>query len=66
MIKLQVKEGPNVRNQIAFYAHHSFLVEVETNAGYNLNPRALLHMTTKEGSTELENDAGYILAAHVQ
>ena len=66
MINLQEKEGPNVRDQIAFYAHHSFLVEVHTNAGYNLDPRALLHMTIMEGSTGFENDAGYILAAHVQ
>ena len=66
MIKLRVKEGPNVRDQIAFYAHYSLLMEVQTNTGYNLNPRALLHMTTMEKSTGLENDAGYILAAHVQ
>ena len=65
MIELQVKGGPNVRDQIAFYAHHSFLVEVQTNAGYNLHSRALLHMTATEGSTGFENDAGYILAAHV-
>ena len=66
MIKLRVKEGTNVCDQIAFYAHHSFLVEVQTNAGYNLDPRALLYMTAMEESTGFENDAGYILAAHVQ
>ena len=64
MIKLRVKEGPNARDQIAFYAHHSFLVEVQTNAGYNLDPRALLQMMAMEGCTGFENDAGYILAAH--
>ena len=63
---LRVKEGPNVRDQIALYEHYSFLVEVQTNAGYNIDPRALLHMTAMEGSTGLENDVGYILAAHVQ
>ena len=66
MINLRVKEGPNVRDKIAFFAHHSFLVEVQTNAGYNLDHRALLHMTAMEGSTGSENDVGYILAAHVQ
>ena len=66
MINLPVKEGPNARDQIAFYAHHSFLVEVPSNAGYNLDPRALLHMTAMEGSTGFENDASYILAANVQ
>ena len=34
VIKLRGKEGPNARDQIAFYAFHSFLVEVQTNAGY--------------------------------
>ena len=34
VIKLQGIEGPNARDQIAFYAFHSFLVEVQTNAGY--------------------------------
>ena len=34
LIKLQGMEGPNARDQIAFYAFHSFLVEVLTNAGY--------------------------------
>ena len=28
VIMLQVVEGPNMRDQIAFYAFHSFLVEV--------------------------------------
>ena len=65
MIKLRVKEGPNVRDQIAFYAHHSFLVEVQTNAGYNPDSRALPRMTAREGSTGFADDAGYILAAHV-
>ena len=27
-------EGPNTRDQIAFCAFHSFLVKVQTNAGY--------------------------------
>ena len=62
MIKLRVKEGPNARDQIAFYAHHSSLVEVQTNAGYNLDPRALLHMTAMEGCTGFEDDARYTLA----
>ena len=56
MIKLRVKEGPNARDQIAFYAHHSFLVEVQTNAGYSLDPRALLQMMAMEGCTGFEND----------
>ena len=34
VIKLRVKEGPNARDQIPFPAFHSFLVEVQTNAGY--------------------------------
>ena len=34
MIRLLVIELPNVRDQIAFYAFHSFLVEVQVNAGY--------------------------------
>ena len=34
---------------------------VQTNASYNLDPRALLRMTAREGSTRFENDAGYIL-----
>ena len=59
--KFQVIEGQNERDQIAFYAFHSLLVEVQTNASYNLDPRALLRMTAKEGSTRFENDAGYIL-----
>ena len=54
MIKLRVKEGPNARDQIAFYAHHSFLVEVQTNAGYSLDPRALLQMMAMEGCTGFE------------
>ena len=32
--KFHVIEGQNARDQIAFYAFHSFLVEVQTNAGY--------------------------------
>ena len=32
--KFHVREGQNARDQIAFYAFHSFLVEVQTNAGY--------------------------------
>ena len=34
VIRFQVIEGPNAYNQIAFCAFHSFLVEVQTNAGY--------------------------------
>ena len=33
-------EGSNERDQIALYAFHSFLVEVQTNAGYILDPSA--------------------------
>lgn len=58
-------EDPKVRDQIAFYAFHPFLVEVQTNAGHNLHLKALLRMTAREGSTGFENDAGYIPAAHV-
>ena len=32
--KFHVIEDQNARDQIAFYAFHSFLVEVQTNAGY--------------------------------
>ena len=34
VIRFQVIEGPNMHNQITFCAFHSFLVEVQTNAGY--------------------------------
>ena len=34
LLKFQVIEGPNARNPIAFNAFHSFLEEVQTNAGY--------------------------------
>ena len=34
MIRLRVTEGPNARHQIVFCAFHSFLVEVQMNAGY--------------------------------
>ena len=34
VIWLRVIEGPNARDQMAFYAFHLFLVEVQTNAGY--------------------------------
>ena len=34
VIILRVIGGPNARNQIAFCAFHSFLVEVQMNAGY--------------------------------
>ena len=34
VIKLRVIEGPKVHDQIAFCAFHSFLVEVQTDAGY--------------------------------
>jgi len=32
--RLRVIEGPNARDQTALYAFHSFLEEVQTNAGY--------------------------------
>ena len=32
VIRLRVIEGPNVRDQIALCAFHSFLVEVQTSA----------------------------------
>ena len=34
VIRLRVIESPNALDQIAFCAFHSFLVEVQTNAGY--------------------------------
>ena len=34
MIRLRVIEGPNTRDQIVLCAFHSFLVEVQVNAGY--------------------------------
>ena len=36
MIRLRVTEGSNARDQIVFYfcAFHTFLVEVQMNAGY--------------------------------
>ena len=37
VIRLRVIEGPNARDQIVFCAFHSFLVEVQTNAGYWLH-----------------------------
>ena len=40
VIRLRVLEGPNVRDQIAFYACHSFLDEVQTNVGYVLAAHA--------------------------
>ena len=60
MIRLPVREGPNVRDQTAFCAFHSLLVVVQTNASYNLDPGAFLRMTAREGSTGFENDAGLI------
>ena len=33
-IRLLGIEGQNARDQIAFFVSHSFLVEVQTNAGY--------------------------------
>ena len=32
--RLRVIEGPNAHDQIAVYTFHSFLTEVQTNAGY--------------------------------
>ena len=34
MIRLQVTEASKVHDQTVFCAFHSFLVEVQTNAGY--------------------------------
>ena len=34
MIRLRVIEGPNTRDQIVLCAFHSFLVEIQMNAGY--------------------------------
>ena len=34
VIRLRVIEGSNARDKIAFCAFHSFLVEVQTTAGY--------------------------------
>ena len=34
MIILQFKEQTKAHDQIAFYTFHSFLMEVQTNAGY--------------------------------
>ena len=34
VIRLQVVEGRNARDQTAFCAFHSFLVEAQTNADY--------------------------------
>ena len=34
VIRLRVIEGPNAHDQSAFFAFHSFLVEVQTKAGY--------------------------------
>ena len=34
VIRLPVIECPNISNQIALCAFHSFLVEVQINAGY--------------------------------
>ena len=40
VIRLREIEGSNVRDQIALCAFHSFLVEVQINAGYILDPSA--------------------------
>ena len=34
VIRLQVREGPNVHDQGVFCAFHTLLVEVQTNTGY--------------------------------
>ena len=34
VIALQVREGANARDQIVFFAFHSSLMEVQTNADY--------------------------------
>ena len=50
---LQVVEGPNMHDQIAFYAFHSFLVEVLHMCNSKLeiriktNPLSLMPATTK-------------------
>ena len=33
-------QGPNANDQIAFFAFHSFLVEVQMNAGYTRTTHA--------------------------
>ena len=43
VIRLRVLEGPNARDQIAFFAFHSLLVEIQTNAGYIHATRAQLN-----------------------
>ena len=40
VIRLRVKEGSNVGDQIALCAFHLFLVGVQINAGYILDPSA--------------------------
>ena len=53
VIMLQVVEGSNMRDQIAFYAFHSFLVEVLYMCDSKLenriktNPLSLMPATTK-------------------
>ena len=36
MIRLQVTEGTNARDQIGFCTFHSFLVGVQMNAAFNI------------------------------
>ena len=43
LCKFHVIEGQNARDQIVFFAFHSFLVEVQTNAGYKCAKHALEH-----------------------
>ena len=40
VIRLRVIEGSNVGDQIPLCTFHSFLVEVQMNAGYILDPSA--------------------------
>ena len=40
VIRLRVKEGSNMGDQIALCEFHSFLVEVQMSAGYILDPSA--------------------------
>ena len=40
VIRLLVIEGPSARDQSAFCAFHTFLMEVQTNAGYILATHA--------------------------
>ena len=53
MIRLRVTEGPNTPDKIAFCASHSFLVKIQTNAGY-IHP--LVARSVECGVRSLENE----------